>query len=112
MWISGENSREYFTDYLSAPVYVVVFADTKTRNPANDITAGALAVQNLMLAARALGYGTVFCANSIPEEVTNQVLEIPDNFKRVCITPIGVPDQWPEMPKKKNLDEVIVYEEI
>ena len=106
----GEQNKQYFTDYLSAPVYVVVVADTQTRNPANDITAGALAAENLMLAARALGYGSVFCVNSIPEDVTKKILNIPDNYKRVCITPIGIPDKWPETPPKKDLKEVIVYD--
>ncbi|UCC39733.1 MAG: nitroreductase family protein [Candidatus Aminicenantes bacterium] len=107
---SGERSRQYFTDYLSAPVYVVVLANTKTRNPVNDITAGALAAENLMLAARALGYGTVFCANSIREEVTKEVLNIPDDYKRICITPIGVPVEWPKTPEKKSLEDVVLYE--
>ena len=107
---SGEKTRQYFTDYLSAPVYVVVAAYTKTRNPPNDFIAGALAAENLMLAARALGYGTVFCVNSIPEGVTQQILNIPDDYKRVCITPIGIPAEWPQPPKKKNLSDVVVYE--
>ncbi|UCE41389.1 MAG: nitroreductase family protein [Candidatus Aminicenantes bacterium] len=106
----GEQSKQYFTDYMSAPVYVVVLADTQTRNPVNDATAGALAAENLMLAARALGYGSVFCVNSIPEDVTNKILNIPDNYKRVCITPIGIPDKWPETPPKKDLKEAIVYD--
>jgi nitroreductase len=108
--LGGEQSRQYYTDYLSAPVYVVVLAETQTRNPVNDVTAGALAAENLMLAARALGYGSVFCVNSIPEEVTKKILNIPDNYKRVCITPIGIPDTWPEKPPKKDLKEGIVTE--
>jgi len=105
----GEQSRPYYTDYLSAPVYLVVLADTQTRNPMNDLTAGALAAENLMLAARALGYGSVFCVNSIPEDLTKKILNIPDNYKRVCITPIGIPDKWPDTPPKKDLKEAIVY---
>lgn len=107
---AGERTRQYFTDYLSAPVYVVVLANTKTRNPVNEVTAGALAAQNLMLAARALGYGTVFCVNSIPEEVTKEILNIPEDYKRICITPIGVPVEWPKTPKKKSLEEIVLYE--
>ncbi|MDH5745237.1 MAG: nitroreductase family protein, partial [Candidatus Aminicenantes bacterium] len=52
---SGDQSKQYYTDYLSAPVYVVVLADSETGNPVNDTTAGALSAENLMLAARALG---------------------------------------------------------
>lgn len=107
----GEGSRGYFTDYLSAPVYVVVLADTETRNPSNDIIAASLAAMNLMLAARALGYGTVFCVNSISEDITKRILNIPDKYKRICITPIGIPEEWPEK-EKKGLDTVVVYEKI
>ena len=107
---AGEDSKEYYTDYLSAPVYVEVLAYTETRNPANDMTAAALAAENLMLAARAFGYGTVFCVNSIPEEVTKGILNIPDDYKRICITPIGIPDEWPETPEKKETKEVVLYD--
>ena len=109
---TGEENRAYFEDYLSAPVYVVVLADTNTRNPVNDFTAGALAAQNLMLAARALGYGTVYCVNSIPENILIKVLNIPDRYKYVCIAPIGVPDAWPKVKAKKRLEDVVVYEKI
>jgi nitroreductase len=107
---AGEESRDYYTDYLSAPVYVEVLAYTETPNPPNDITAGILAAENLMLAARALGYGTVFCVNSIPEEITKSILNIPDNYQRICITPIGIPDAWPEPPEKKPVSEAVLYD--
>lgn len=107
---AGENSRKYFTDYLSAPVYISVHADKNTRNPVNDITAGALAVENLMLAARALGYGTVYCVNSINEKITDNILNVPDNYQRICFTPIGIPDEWPKMPEKKSVDKAVIYD--
>ncbi len=106
---TGERARQYFSDFLSAPVYVVVVASTKTRNPINDFIGGALAAQNLMLAARALGYGTVYSANSIPEAVTKEVLNIPDEYKRVCVTPVGVPVEWPKSPPKKDLKDVLIH---
>jgi len=49
----------------------------------------------LMLAARALGYGTVFITDAIPDQVTKEVLRIPDRYTRVCITPLGIPVEWP-----------------
>jgi len=107
---SGENSRQYFTDYLSAPVYVVVLAYTKTRNPVNDITAGALAAENLLLAARALGYGTVYAVNSIPADIINKAINTPEDYQFICITPIGIPVEWPRTPNKKDLNEVVVQE--
>lgn len=90
-----------FTSYLSAPVYVIVLTDDGSRYPSYNEKDGSLAAGYLMLAARALGYGTVFCTDSIPEEVTRSVFGIPDDLIRICITPIGVPAEWPRRPSKK-----------
>lgn len=106
----SERVHQYFTDYLSAPVYVIVLTDNQSRYPTYNHWDGPLAAGYLMLAARALGYGTVFATDSIPEAVTREVLGIPDRYTRVCITPIGVPEAWPESPPKKSLDEFIVSE--
>jgi nitroreductase len=65
-----------------------------------------------MLAARALGYGTVFITDAIPESLTKEVLQIPDRYTRVCITPLGVPVDWPNTPEKKKLEDMISYEKL
>jgi len=104
----AESVSRYYADYLSAPVYVVVLTDNESQYPTYNHWDGPLAAGYLMLAARALGYGTVFCTDSIPEEITRQVFEIPDRYTRVCITPIGVPEAWPDTPPKKSLDEFIM----
>ena len=103
-----ESVNQYYTDYLSAPVYVVVLTDNESRYPTYNHWDGPLAAGYLMLAARALGYGTVFATDSIPEEITRPVLNIPDRYTRVCITPIGVPEAWLDPPPKKSLDEFIM----
>ena len=105
---AGEQSKQYYSDYLSAPVYIVVLAGGKTSNPENDLLSGALAAGYLFLAARALGYGTVFCRNSIPEQTARNVFNIPEEYQWICITPVGVPDEWPETPPKKDVNELIV----
>ena len=107
---AGKDSRGYYTDFLSAPTYVVVFAHIKTKNPVNDITAAALAAENMLLAARSLGYGTVFAVNSVPEEIVVAELKVPDDYQYICVIPIGVPVEWPEPKKKKSLEEVVLYE--
>lgn len=95
-----ELLERHYADYLSAPVYVVILTSSRSRYPEYNHWDGPLAAANLMLAARALGYGTVFCTDTIPEEVTRRVFRIPDHLTRVCITPIGVPDAWPPSPGK------------
>jgi len=37
-------------------------------------------------------------------------LAVPDQYTRVCITPLGIPYEWPVSPSKKDLKDFIVYE--
>ncbi len=101
---------QYFTNYLSAPVYVVVLTDNNSKYPSYNIHDGPLAAGYLMLAARALGYGTVYATDSIPVAVTKEVFNIPDHYTRICITPIGVPEKWPVKKPKQKLEDFIVYD--
>lgn len=98
--------------YFSAPVYIVVLTDNKSTYPDYNHFDGPLAAGYLMLAARAMGYGTVFITDVIPEIVTKEVLQIPDRYTRVCITPLGVPEEWPSTPEKKKLEEMISFEKL
>ncbi len=96
--------------YFSAPVYVVVLTDSQSRYPTYNHHDGPLAAGYLMLAARALGYGTVYITDAIPEKVTRETLAIPERYERVCITPIGIPTTWPELMPKKKLEELVAYD--
>ncbi len=105
-----EQITQYCEGFLSAPVYVIVLVDTQSKYPDYNVHDGPLAAANLMLAARALGYGTVYGTDAIPEKVIRGAFGIPERYDFVCITPIGVPEAWPEPPEKRELDEFIVYE--
>lgn len=105
-----KSVRARLDNYFSAPVYIVVLTDNNSLYPDYNHWDGPLAGGYLMLAARALGYGTVFITDVIPDNITKEVLQIPDQYTRVCITPLGVPVEWPATPPKKNLDDFIVYE--
>jgi nitroreductase len=104
--------RDRLGNYFSAPVYIVVLTDNNSPYPAYNHWDGPLAAGYLMLAARALGYGTVFITDAVPDSVTRTVLHIPDNYTRVCITPVGIPVEWPESPPKKKLEGFIAYESL
>ena len=104
------ESKEYYEKCFSAPVYVTVLTDNESRYPSYNHWDGPLAAANLMIAARALGYGTVHYTDSVPSTVTKQVLNIPDRYERVCFTPIGVPVEWPDAPPKKQYESFIVHD--
>jgi len=104
--------QERIGNYLSAPVYVVVLVDKNSRYPSYNVYDGSLAAGYLMIAARALGYGTVFITDALPVDLVKKVFAVPDNFVQICITPIGIPESWPDSPEKKPLHEFAVYEQL
>ncbi len=62
-----------------------------------------------MIAARAMGYGTGFFTTFFPEQRMKEFLKIPERYSLICFTPIGVQQEWPQMPSKKDVDEVTVF---
>ena len=106
----NERLREMLNRVLSAPVYVAVLADIETRYPEYVIHDGTLAAGYLMIAARGLGYGTGFYTTFFPEDKMKQVFNIPDRFRLICFTPIGIPEVWPEPPPKKDLNDIVVFD--
>ena len=108
----SENATKRLAGHFSAPVYIVVLTDLQSTYPSYNHHDGPLAAGYLCLAARALGYGTVYITDAIPEQVTREVLAIPERYERVCITPLGIPDGWPEPMPKKKLEEFVVFESL
>lgn len=106
-----EYLRRTIEDNLSAPVYVAVLVDTACKYPEYMVHDGCLAVENLMIMARALGYGTGFYTSYFPDQHMRDFLEYPGRYRLICLTPIGVPVQWPETPEKVPLDSLVVLEE-
>lgn len=104
-----KNGQEAIDRIMTAPVYVLTFVDTSVY-PKYALYDGCLAVENLMLAARARGYGTGFFTTYFPEDVVKSFVQAPDNLQFICATPIGIPKEWPETPPKKTLDDFVVYE--
>ena len=109
---SEESLRKYYDTIFSAPLYVLVLVDKTVRFKGYEDKDGALAASHIMLGARALGYGTVFYTDSIPEDVCMRVLGIPEKYSRTCIIPIGVPEEWPESSTRKPIEEQIFYERV
>jgi len=69
----------------------------------------ALAMQNLVLAAHSLGLGTVILGLFDAKEV-DSILEVPEGFCVVAMTPLGYPDQEPRPVPRKELSEIVSYD--
>ena len=80
----------------AAPVLIVACVDTPTSGQAGFQTGASIypSVQNLMLAARALGLGTVLTTLHRRRKARiHEILGIPDNVESAAIIPVGWPDR-------------------
>jgi nitroreductase len=67
----------------------------------------ALAVQNMVLAAHALGLGTVILGTFDAAQV-EKALGVPRGYRVVTMFPVGVPDREGKAPLRKELSEIVV----
>lgn len=69
----------------------------------------ALATQNLALAAHALGLGTVIIG-AFDAKKTAEILEIPEGFCAVVMTPLGFPEHEGKAPLRHELSEIVFHD--
>lgn len=97
-----------------APVVIVVCgnpAESDVENGINYFVADvAIAFEHLCLSAHALGLGT--CWMGWFDEARVKVsLGIPDAIRIVGMTPLGYPDQEPKARPRKELSEIVFFDE-
>ena len=94
----SRSSWHLVEHFGEAPALVVACTDGPNRRPASVFPG----VQNLMLAARALGLGTVLTTSHLQEEAAvREVLGIPETVMTYCIIPVGYPTgRWAEAQRK------------
>ncbi|KPK42723.1 MAG: hypothetical protein AMJ78_01460 [Omnitrophica WOR_2 bacterium SM23_29] len=115
----------YFTVFGQAPVVFAVVMkpyDSTTVRLLNryfkkgeyKTTAGiqgvCAAIENLLLAAHALGYGGCWMTGPlIAKDKLEGLLEINPPDELIALIPIGMPDEVPKMPPRKDITEVITF---
>jgi nitroreductase len=67
----------------------------------------ALAVENMVLAAHALGLGTVIIG-AFDAKIVEQALSVPKGYRVVTFIPVGVPEQEAKVPPRKELAEIVI----
>src|SRR4030042_1440145 len=100
-----------------APVLVVAFYDdTKERREEDSprkhdaIQSAAAALQNMFLAAHALGIGALWICGIRHMLKLNDILEVPRNIRPVAIMAFGYPDETPVEPRKRPMEAFIHFE--
>lgn len=69
----------------------------------------AAAIQNMLLAIHALGYGACW-VGAFREDAVRKILGIPEHVRPVAIIPIGVPGERPSPPPRIPLRKVVHFE--
>ena len=69
-----------------------------------------IALEHMVLAATALGYGTCWIG-AFDEDAVKSLLKIPTKMKVVALLPIGVPGETPIPRPRKELSEIFFKEE-
>lgn len=91
-----------------ASAVIVVVMDPTSRWWVED---GAAAIENMLLASTALGYGSCWVeGDALPHEnLLKALLKIPLKKRVMALVPIGISDETPQ-PKKRPLEEVLHWE--
>ena len=92
---------------IDAGVIVVALADNEV-SPTWGKLDVMIAVENMVLAATSLGYGTCWMGLSEEEPIkkVKEVLGIPEKFSPLVLLPIGVSDESPEPKPRKDFSEI------
>ena len=93
----------------TAPVMIVGLAD-QAASPVWCINDLGVAFEHIVLAATDLGLGTCWMGQSNREDLIKDLLDVPDNFKVVALTTLGVPDETPALKARKSLDAIVSWE--
>lgn len=68
----------------------------------------SLAAENIMLAALENGLGT--CAiKSYNDAAIRKLLHLPDHYRIEMLMSIGYPDGEPRVPRRKTLEEIVIF---
>lgn len=81
-----------------------------TRLASGEALSAAMACQNLLLAAHAIGLGAcIMTAPLLAGEIWNSLENLPSGFEPTCLITIGYPAEMPAMPHRKKLENIIEY---
>ena len=115
--------RHYATFFAQAPVLVVVLHKqpvsvsapllARLKNPelvSGEPLSAAMAVQNLLLAAQALGLGAcVLTGPLLAQEALADALVLPAGHELTCLVAVGHPAECPPAPRRKSIEQIAEF---
>lgn len=102
-------ASHFSTNFAQSGAFVAVVLDEAVSKWC--LQDGSAAIENMMLAATALGIGSCWLEGTTQrsEGVLKSLLNIPEAMKLQTMISLGVPVEWPTHPKK-SLAEVLHWE--
>lgn len=105
--VSRDEILKFAANYGNAPHIIVVLTD-KSDDPNYQkahLESASAAMENMLLAATALGLGTCWMTGPLRDEKSlRHLLEIPDDKEMVAVTPLGYPAIIPQPVKRIDPD--------
>ena len=106
--IKEELSRGRYSKFIGdSPVVIVGCADLRSSRKWAVVDT-TIAMQNMVIAAWALGIGSCWVGD-FDEEQVRELLGIPDGWKVVALITFGYPAERPKARPKKSLEEIVSY---
>jgi nitroreductase len=70
----------------------------------------AAAIENLLLAAHALGYGACWMTGPlVAKKDLEQILGVKKPFEIMALIPIGIPEKTPKAPERRSIEEITTW---
>ena len=108
------STSEMSNAVLDAPVTCVVIGRPEESGQMDGkdfyLIDGAIAMEHFVLSAAAEGYGTCW-VTSFNEETIKTILNIPQEFKIIALTPVGRPAEHREPHQKKDVRDYVFMNE-
>lgn len=107
--IKKELSSGVFNRFIKdAPVAIVGCAQKDLILGKWSIVSTAIALQNMVVAAWAMGVGSCWIGD-FNEEQVRKLLVIPESWGIVALVSFGYPSEKPQQRKKKAIEEVVSF---
>jgi len=111
-----DEATEMLRNTEKVPMIVYCCFDLNRASKSEEVQYASIlpAVQNLMLAAHALGLGTCLTVHGSTstrgEPEVKRILGIPDHVKIACLVYLGYPARKHGRPKRKPIDKFVHYD--
>ncbi len=110
-----DDATEMLRNTEKVPVIIYCCFDLNRVSKSEEVQYASIlpAVQNLMLAAHALGLGTCLTVHGSTstrgEPEVKKILGIPDHVKIACLVYLGIPTRKHGPPKRKPIEKYVHY---